>query len=86
MTCRITLDLNEDPADVLARARSAIIAAGGTLTGDADSGEIAAPTPVGRIAGTYETLGRSVTFTITNKPMLVSCAMIEGKLRELAGN
>jgi hypothetical protein len=69
-------------AATLDQVRTAILQAGGKFTGDASAGSLSAPTPLGKIEGKYTVRGNVVTLTITNKPMLVSCDTIEGKVRE----
>ncbi len=83
MSCKFTIDVDGDPADLIARARGALASIGGKIEGDATGGTVSGDTPFGRIEGTYSVVGRAVSFDITKKPMLVSCSMIESQLRGL---
>ena len=66
------------------RAKAGIQSQGGTLTGDATKGTVSAPTPIGRMAGTYAVTGQVAHFEITEKPFLLSCARIQTELAKLA--
>jgi len=83
MSCQFTIDVDGDPADLIAKARNAIKGIGGTLTGDDQSGKVEADSPFGRIEGTYSVSGKAVSFVISKKPALVPCSMIESQLRQL---
>ncbi|HEX3151291.1 MAG TPA: hypothetical protein VHR66_24650 [Gemmataceae bacterium] len=67
---------------VLARVQTAIVAEGGRFAGDATAGHFAGVSPVGTIEGRYAASGSVVRITITNKPMLAPCGMIEAKIRQ----
>ncbi len=83
MSCQFTIDVDGDPADLIAKAREALAGIGGKMIGDDQAGEVEADSPFGRIEGSYSVSGQAVSFVITKKPMLVSCSMIESQLRQL---
>ena len=83
MSCQFTIDVDDDPAELIRRAQAALASIGGTMTGDDKAGEVAADTPFGRIEGRYSVTGKAVSFVIAKKPMLVTCAMIESQIRDL---
>jgi hypothetical protein len=72
------------PADVpaaLALVQKRIVAEGGKFTGDATAGHFSGSSPVGSIEGRYTIQDATIRITITNKPMLAPCGMIEAKIR-----
>ena len=71
-----------DLAQVLDQVKSKIVGAGGTFSGDKSSGRFSGPTGVGIVEGTYTARDNVVTVTITDKPFLVSCSIIESKISE----
>jgi hypothetical protein len=74
---------NGPAATLLANATTQIQAQGGTLTGDANAGNINISLPiVGAIAGTYKITGQTITITITQKPAFVPCDMITSKIKD----
>jgi hypothetical protein len=83
MSCKFTIDVDDDPAVLIAKARTALASIGGKLEGDAVAGTVSGDTAFGSIEGTYSVVGRAVSFVITKKPVLVPCAMIESQLRQL---
>lgn len=82
MSCEFSLDLEGDVDALFERARQGIQSMGGSIDGDRKAGSFRASTPIGAIAGRYTMSGKTVRFVVEKKPMLVSCAMIEQKLRE----
>jgi hypothetical protein len=78
--CQMTFPISS--ADVfLDKAKTALGRAGGSLTGDINSGDFHISTPMGRVAGNYSLSGSQVMITITEKPMMIGCGMIESMLR-----
>jgi hypothetical protein len=55
---------------------------GGTFAGDAAAGTFSGPTPVGTIEGKYAVRGNVVTVTITKRPVLAGCGVIEERIRK----
>ena len=83
MSCKFTIDVDDDPAVLIAKERTALASIGGKLEGDAVAGTVSGDTAFGSIEGSYSVVGRAVSFVITKKPVLVPCAMIESQLRQL---
>ena len=83
MSCQFTIDVDGDPAELIAKARRALAGIGGSMTGDNQAGEVAADSPFGRIEGRYSVSGKAVSFDITKKPVFVACSMIESQIRQL---
>jgi hypothetical protein len=72
------------PADLpaaIARVRALIVGEGGTFAGDATAGRFAGPTPVGKMEGRYTVQGAVIRITITSKPLVAPCGVIESKIR-----
>ncbi len=82
MACNFSFDLNESAATIVAKAKDAISKAGGTFTGNDASGDFVLSTFAGKIVGSYTVLASSLEIAITNKPIFVSCSMIEQELRK----
>jgi hypothetical protein len=68
-------------AAVIARVQSLIVGEGGTFTGDVKAGQFAGPTPVGTVEGRYAVQGAVIRITITSKPMIAPCGVIESRIR-----
>lgn len=72
-----------DLAAVLDRVRSQITGGGGQFDGDQQSGTFSGEVPVmGGFEGQYEVSGDQITITITEKPFLIPCSVIETRIRE----
>jgi hypothetical protein len=73
------------PADLvgtLSRVEALIVSEGGRFTGTATAGQFAGSSPLGTIEGHYEVQGSLIRVTITSKPMLAPCGMIEERIRK----
>jgi hypothetical protein len=79
--CNFSIPFNSSPETLAAKAQQAIMGAGGSFQGDSTAGNFGVSTPLGDIRGSYTIQGSSIMITITNKPFLVSCGMIEKQLR-----
>src|SRR5688572_25546985 len=82
--CVFDITFTGSAAALFERAKAGIQSQGGTLTGDATKGSVSAPTPIGRMAGTYAVTGQVAHFEIIEKPFLLSCARIQSELAKLA--
>jgi hypothetical protein len=72
------------PADLsaaLGRMQTLIEQEGGQFAGDATAGRFSGHSPVGPVEGRYTVFAESIRITITNKPMLVPCSVIEERIR-----
>jgi hypothetical protein len=79
--CNFSIPFNSSPEALAAKAKQAISGAGGNFQGDSTAGNFDVSTPLGDIRGSYTIQGPSIMVTITSKPFLVSCGMIEKQLR-----
>ena len=80
--CEFGIDFTGSAQDLIEKAEKAIQDAGGSFSGDTSSGSFSVPTPLGKINGKYTISGQTIHITITEKPLLVPCKMIENKLKE----
>ena len=71
-----------DLAATVKRVQGLITGDGGTFAGDATAGTFAGPTPVGPIEGQYVVRGNVVTVSITKRPRVAGCDVIEAKIRK----
>lgn len=85
MPCTFTIEFHGNATDLFQRARGRIEERRGTLDGDAAAGEFKIPTPVGPIVGRFEIEGQTIAFEIRRRPMMISCEMIEERLRGMLG-
>jgi hypothetical protein len=79
--CNFSIPFSSSPEDLSLQAQKAIMASGGTFQGDATAGAFGVSTPLGDIRGNYVIQQQTIMVTITTKPFLVSCGMIEKQLR-----
>ena len=79
------LTVSGDLAAAVKRVQGLITGDGGAFTGDASGGTFSGPTPVGTIEGKYAVRGNVVTVTITKRPRLAGCDVIEAKIRKYFG-
>jgi hypothetical protein len=80
--CNFSIDFTGPSETLIGKASSAITGAGGTFRGDSEGGDFSVSTPLGKIAGAYTISSQTIGFTITDKPFLLSCGMIEDQLRK----
>lgn len=78
--CSFSIPLNIPAGQVAQKARTAIMNAGGSFNGDAASGNFDVSTPLGAIRGSYVIQEPTMYVTISSKPFLVSCSLIEKQL------
>ena len=78
--CSFDIAFVSSAAELVTKAQEAIVKAGGEVKGDEISGEFAIPSPLGRIAGGYVINGQTATFSITEKPIFLSCGLIESTM------
>ncbi len=76
--------IGDSAAAVLTYLRAELARRGGSATGDASGGDFAIPLPIGgSILGSYVAKGSSVAITISHRPAVVSCGMIEAKVHDI---
>jgi len=80
--CDFSFNALDGAASLLQKARAAITDIGGELIGDENAGSFKLPTPLGSVKGTYVMSETSISLSITDKPLLISCGRIEEKLRQ----
>ncbi|MGV3528468.1 MAG: hypothetical protein ACO1OO_06220 [Flavisolibacter sp.] len=81
MACSFSIALTGSADATLNRARAAVESQGGQFAGDTNSGNFNVVVFGNTIAGNYVLNGEALQITITEKPMLVSCGMIESYLK-----
>lgn len=82
MSCQFTITSAEPIEQLIAKARTAISAAGGTFEGNTEKGSYGLSTPLGKVAGTYTVNTANIEFRISDKPFLIPCSTIEQTLRK----
>jgi hypothetical protein len=80
--CNFSIQFSTTAEEVSTKARKAIMDAGGSFDGNAESGNFDVATPLGAIRGSYVIQQPSIHVTIASKPFFVSCALIEKQLRD----
>jgi hypothetical protein len=68
--------------ETVAKARGAIEKFGGTFDGDTSRGNLVASTPAGKVKGTYQVQGQTITIDIIDKPFVVPASVIEAQIRK----
>jgi len=68
-------------ADYLAKAQKAAAKMNGIFAGNETAGSFDINSPLGKVAGSYTINGQSATITVTEKPMMLGCGMLEGLLK-----
>jgi hypothetical protein len=71
--------------DLLEKAKSKLAQMNGTITGSETAGSFAVSSPIGAVTGTYTISGQTFTVTVTEKPMMLGCGMLEGLLKGALG-
>jgi hypothetical protein len=75
--------VNGDIGAALQKVKADVEAQGGTFDGDETGGSLSGTLPLmGQFAATYTVAGNTVTITVTHRPILVSCGVIESKTRD----
>ncbi len=80
MACEFEVPFSGDVQSVIDGAKSAVEKAGGKFGGDASTGKFNVPKPA--VEGSYRITGSSMSITITKKPMIVPCGVIESYIKE----
>ncbi len=79
--CNFSIPFQSSAQEVVSQARNAISQAGGNMEGNGDAGMFDVSTPLGEIRGSYTIENMIIHVTITSKPFIVSCGLIETQLR-----
>jgi hypothetical protein len=79
--CDFSIQFSVSADEVAQKARAAIMDAGGSFQGNSDSGNFDVSTPLGDIRGSYVIQHQVIHVSISSKPFLVGCGVIEKQLR-----
>lgn len=82
MACKFQLSFNTPVETALEKARSAVENQHGIFNGDTTSGNFELTVFGNFIKGNYSIDGQVLYLEVTDKPLFVPCAMIEGFLRK----
>ncbi len=74
------IQLKRPAGEFIQKAKSAVMKAGGTFSGNENAGDIAVKTAVGSIKARYSIVGSTATIYIDDKPFLLSMGMIKSAL------
>jgi len=69
--------------ELIGRIDTAMRGAGGEFSGDTASGFYSVPTPLGSIEGSYAVSGQTIQIDVLEKPVILTCGLIEKKLRQI---
>ena len=78
--CIISIKVGEEHRELMSVAQKAIIKAGGEFSGDESAGSFSIATPIGKIAGDYVIEDNVFTLTVTQRPLLIPCKVIETEI------
>jgi hypothetical protein len=67
--------------DYIEKAKGKIAKMDGSFTGNETAGNFNVNSPIGMVVGNYTVSGQTFTVTITEKPAMLGCGMIEGLLK-----
>jgi hypothetical protein len=81
MACNFSIQFNGDSGQVLNKARTAVQGQGGSFDGDVNGGSFKVSAFGNTVAGSYTVSDQQMHITITDKPFLLSCGMIESYLK-----
>jgi hypothetical protein len=79
--CNFSIQFSTSADELAEKARKAIMSAGGSFQGNAQAGNFDVSTPLGAIRGSYVIQQPVIHVTISSKPFLVSCGLIEKQLQ-----
>jgi hypothetical protein len=82
--CNFSIPFTGTPENVFSKAKSAVEGQGGSFVGDVSSGNFSINV-FGNIKGSYSVSGQELHIEIEEKPMMISCGMIENALRGQIG-
>lgn len=82
--CSFSIPFSGNAAALISRAKSAVEGQGGSFSGDETVGSFSLKV-FGTITGNYSVQGSALQIEITDKPMMLSCGMIESALKSQLG-
>lgn len=80
--CAFTIEFSGNADALVRKAKAALDAAGGTLDGDARSGDFAVKAGMISVSGSYQVEGTMMAVSITKKPVMLTCGRIEKEVRK----
>jgi len=80
--CNFKIPFDAAPKEVLATAKKTMEKYHGSFEGDVHSGHFRVPVGIGDIEGSYTITGHVMDITITKKPLIVTCSVIEKQLKK----
>jgi hypothetical protein len=80
--CSFSFEFPISADELVRRVGDAVRNAGGNFSGDTAEGHYSVWTPIGSVSGTYAVSGQSIQIDVTDKPIVLSCSLIEKKLNE----
>lgn len=80
--CNFKLSFNESPLTAVTKAKAAVESQNGIFNGDEHSGNFEVTIFGNTIKGNYQVEGQILNLTITDKPFIVPCSMIESFLNK----
>lgn len=81
MACNFSIAVEGNAEQLIHKARTAVQGQGGTFDGGITGGTFKVTAFGNTIAGSYNVSGDQMNITITDKPFLLSCGMIESYLK-----
>ena len=76
-----TLDFTGSAQELFVKIATMIHEHGGTITGGPSGGAFTVGTPLGPVAGTFMVSGQTCTITITQRPFLLPCSVIQNFIK-----
>lgn len=79
--CTFNIAFTQEVNDMIKTVQESILKVEhAAFEGNDSAGSFSLPTPLGQVKGTYKISNTIAHFSITDKPMLVPCSLIESKL------
>ena len=82
MDCQFSIPFDGSVSEIISKADGAITHAGGKFSSTGMTGTFELPIPIGKIEGEYLIVDSVMTIMIHNKPLFISCTLIEQKIKE----
>jgi hypothetical protein len=80
--CSFSFEFPVSADELIRRVGDAVRGAGGNFAGDTEGGRYSVWTPIGSVSGTYFVSGQTIQIDVNDKPIVLSCSLIEKKLNE----
>jgi hypothetical protein len=80
--CKFEIPFGSSAGELVEKAKKAIVSAGGEIKGDISAGTFSIPSPLGKISGNYKIGAQFAAFEITDKPMFISCGLVESTIQK----